>query len=102
MFYFAHPFGGIATPTSSTYSVRGYDDGLSVDETPSDSGSSKTKPLGWCDRMHFKLERDQRQEPEQEQQEHVHEYIPWPQETWICDDVLLQPLMLALREQFGE
>lgn len=96
MFYFAHPFGGIATPTSSSYSIHGQDDGSTMGETPNTS-SSKTKPFGWCDRMHFTIEL----EPQQ-QQEHVHEYIPWPQETWICDDVLLQPLIQALREQFGE
>lgn len=97
MFYFAHPFGGIATPASASYSINGFDDDYSIDKM-SNNNSSKINPIGWCDRMHCKIERDHHQQ----QQEHVHEYVPWPQETWICDDVLLQPLIMALREQFGE
>lgn len=47
MFYFAHPFGGIATPSTITYSIDPHRD---IPVKASNASISKSKNLSWCKR----------------------------------------------------
>lgn len=91
MFYFAHPFGGIATPSSTSHSIDPY---YGAPTKNAAVAVPTQKPLiGWCNRMHSN---------DNNNQQHVTEYVPWPQETWQRDGDMMQPVILALQQQLGK
>lgn len=74
MFYFAHPFGGIATPSSTSNSIDPFGGMRTVETTPN---------------------------AREHQAEHLCDFVPWPRQTWQCQDVLA-PLVNALQKQIGK
>lgn len=77
MFYFAHPFGGIATPSSTSYSIDPYAGMPTAEKTP--NSKCKNAP----------------------NQQHLNDFTPWPIQTWQTRD-LLSPLIQALQKQIGK
>lgn len=86
MFYFAHPFGGIATPSSTSYSINPY----------------AGVPTAECRTSHSKCSHRQKTTPNRaHQQQHLNDFTPWPRQTWQSRDVL-SPLIQALQRQIGK
>lgn len=86
MFYFAHPFGGIATPSSTSYSINPY----------------AGMPTAECRTSQSKCaHRTTRTTPNQAHQQHLNDFTPWPRQTWQSRDVL-SPLIQALQRQIGK
>lgn len=81
MFYFAHPFGGIATPASTSYSIDPYA-GMPTAEQISNS-------------------RPKNSSSNQANQQHLNDFTPWPRQTLQPRDVL-SPLIQALQKQIGK
>lgn len=81
MFYFAHPFGGIATPSSTSYSIDPYAGMPTASKTPN---SKRTNP------------------PNQMNQQHLNDFTPWPRQTWQQSRDVLSPLIQALQRQIGK
>lgn len=73
MFYFAHPFGGIATPSSVSYSIDPYAGMPTAD-------SKRKNPTN---------------------QQHLNDFTPWPRQTLQPRDIL-SPLIQALQKQIGK
>lgn len=80
MFYFAHPFGGIATPSSTSYSIDPYAGMPTAEKTPN---ANHQMPSNRC------------------AQQHLNDFTPWPRQTWQSKD-LLSPLIQALQQQIGK
>lgn len=76
MFYFAHPFGGIATPASTSYTIDPFAGIPSADKNCKSDKNS-------------------------DQQQHLNDFIPWPRQTWQSRD-MLSPLIEALQKQIGK
>lgn len=82
MFYFAHPFGGIATPSSTSYSIDPYVGMPTAEKTPH-TVKHENAPSNRCT------------------QQHLNDFTPWPRQTWQSKD-LLSPLIQALQKQIGK
>lgn len=83
MFYFAHPFGGIATPASTSYSIDPYA-GMPTAEKTSHNVKHENPASNRCCT-----------------QQHLNDFTPWPRQTWQSKD-LLSPLIQALQKQIGK
>lgn len=81
MFYFAHPFGGIATPSSTSYSIDPYAGMPTAEKTPHSKHNNPANNR--CS------------------QQHLNDFTPWPRQTWQSKD-LLSPLIQALQKQIGK
>lgn len=79
MFYFAHPFGGIPTPGSTSYTIDPFF-GMPTKRTPPFSKSKEQ-----CIHQH----------------QHLKDFVPWPRQTLQSRDVLT-PLIEALQQQIGK
>ncbi|XP_055314408.1 uncharacterized protein LOC129575254 isoform X2 [Sitodiplosis mosellana] len=84
MFYFAntHPFGGIATPSSTSYSIDPYA-GMAPTAEKTPHSKHQNQPKNRCT------------------QQHLNDFTPWPRQTWQSKD-LLSPLVQALQKQIGQ
>lgn len=80
MFYFAHPFGGIATPASSTYTIDPFA-GMPTNRTPPPIKSKEQCII--------------------HEHQHLKDFVPWPMQTWQSRDILT-PLIAALQQQIGK
>lgn len=99
MFYFAHPFGGIATPPVSTAQQnpifandnRRY--GLESSASDNSFGYKMTNDWWWWNEM-----RDQHL---RYGMQHAQNYVPWPKETWEMQQYMLPPMIQMLHQKIG-
>lgn len=97
MFYFAHPFGGIATPSTITYSIDPHRD-IPVKASNGASSISKSKNLSWCQRRNNNFTVSSTATT---QSQYIEMHLPRTFQPKLYDE-FTQSLILALQQRFGK